>query len=217
MPTVACLNCADPIDKKASDLKRGAKYCSLPCYWEHHRKMAALVQANGLKTCPKCDTERPVSEFSPGKKNNDQLCGWCKPCKANAERTRRLRPHAVAHYQDQYRNDRSFRARSLVRAIEKRCRRTGTAFDLTPEWLTERLNTGACELTGMPFVFKVEGARPDPFAPSVDRISAGGGYTQENCRVVLFAVNIAMNSWGLDVLLDISDALLLRHPRRKSA
>lgn len=40
--------------------------------------------------------------------------------------------------------------------------------------------------------------RRNPFAPSLDQIEAGGGYTETNCRVVATIVNTAMNEWGAD-------------------
>jgi len=33
-----------------------------------------------VKTCSKCDQEKPVSEFPKRKSSNDGLHGWCRPC-----------------------------------------------------------------------------------------------------------------------------------------
>lgn len=39
----------------------------------------------------------------------------------------------------------------------------------------------------------------NPFAPSLDRINCGGGYTKDNTRIVCVAVNVAINTFGDDV------------------
>lgn len=56
---------------------------------------------------------------------------------------------------------------------------------------------GRCELTGIPFsASKPLGCQRAPFAPSVDRIDSKRGYSADNCRLVCFAVNVALNQWG---------------------
>jgi hypothetical protein len=50
-----------------------------------------------------------------------------------------------------------------------------------------------------------------PFAPSLDRIDSNQPYSRRNCRLVLQAVNFALNAWGDDVFLAIAeDAIKLR-------
>lgn len=65
--------------------------------------------------------------------------------------------------------------------------------------LVARAN-GRCELTGIPFT----GDKPvrstrRPFIPSIDRVRAGLPYSIDNCRLVCFSVNVALNEWGDDV------------------
>ena len=50
------------------------------------------------------------------------------------------------------------------------------------------------------------------YAPSLDRIRAGEPYTRENCRLVMVAVNFAMNSWGLDVYLALARDAVRNQP-----
>lgn len=64
-----------------------------------------------------------------------------------------------------------------------------------------------CQLTRLRFsLVKTEYSRR-PWAPSLDRIDSGRGYTTTNVRVVCAAVNYAMNEFGLPTLLRISAAL----------
>lgn len=70
------------------------------------------------------------------------------------------------------------------------------------------LSQNRCMLSGIPFDFTPVKGKRRPFAPSIDRIDSAEGYTRANCRLVCCAVNIAMNEWGYDVLLQISHALV---------
>lgn len=72
--------------------------------------------------------------------------------------------------------------------------------------LQEGLDAGHCELSGLPFSTIKIGSRR-PFLPSLDRIKPELGYVPGNVRIVLWALNCAMSTWGLDVLLDIVDAV----------
>jgi hypothetical protein len=77
--------------------------------------------------------------------------------------------------------------RTMFLASRRRARESGTYFDLTLDWFEERW-TGVCELTGLPF--ELGNGIASPYAPSVDRIRPDGGYTQDNCRLVLLCVNM---------------------------
>lgn len=68
-----------------------------------------------------------------------------------------------------------------LRAVAK-----GVPFSLTEAWAESRW-TGTCELTDIPF--KVTRPNGGFYSPSIDRIKAALGYTPENCRFILFAVN----------------------------
>lgn len=98
--------------------------------------------------------------------------------------------------------------RDLRRETKKRAVRKGMAFMSETEWndLVQRAN-GRCELTGVPFDFtRHPTACRRPYAASVDRIDSTRGYTAANTRLVLCAVNLAMNQWGESVLQTIAEA-----------
>lgn len=93
-----------------------------------------------------------------------------------------------------------------LQSAKARCKKSDVAFSLTPAWAKERW-TGKCEITGIEFVVS---KRPAPFlfSPSLDRIEPAQGYTPENCRFVLFAVN-AMKGSGTDIdVLTIAQAIV---------
>jgi len=97
-----------------------------------------------------------------------------------------------------------------VKTAEERARRKGVPFSLTAEWAISRY-TGACELTGIPFVIGQRGSGPKPYSPSIDRIVPSLGYTPGNCRFILWAVN-ALKHIGTDAdMLFIARALVEKH------
>lgn len=214
--SIRCGRCERIVHVKPSHILR-KKYCSHECYVEAKRVRRRLEMQAGHKTCGHCKSVKPRAEFSPGKRHMDGLAGWCKACRAEGERVRRLKPHALKRFKAKYESDMEFRAQQLIRAIGKRCRAKRLAFDLDTAWLLHRLLGGTCELTGLPFDMTVVNRRFTPLSPSVDRIVANGGYTQNNCRVVMLAVNFALSNWGLETFLPIAEALVERCRRQAVA
>jgi hypothetical protein len=66
-----------------------------------------------------------------------------------------------------------------------------------------------CAVSGVPLSRseKVHG-QPDPWGPSIDRIENRHGYVRGNIRVVSLVANLAMNRWGYDILLRLSNAVV---------
>lgn len=81
----------------------------------------------------------------------------------------------------------------------------GFAFDLTREWCAEKY-TGQCDITKLPFYFGTQNHYP--FSPSIDRIDSTKGYTQDNCRFVLFAVNSLKGIGTDEQMLQIAQAIV---------
>ncbi len=99
------------------------------------------------------------------------------------------------------------RANMLLRKLRRRCTEKGFDQPSIPvEWLVSRLERGTCELSGVPFKRKA-GTR-SPFSASVDRINCALGYTPENCRVILWALNAAFAEWGEDAFAEIAQQWL---------
>ena len=105
-------------------------------------------------------------------------------------------------------------AAGLYKNAKRNAFKRGIPFNITQrdvEALFDQ-SDGKCTITGISFTFTdcMDGERR-PWFPSIDRIISSIGYEKENIRLVCVAVNIAMNTWGLPVLLKISDALHKKH------
>lgn len=95
----------------------------------------------------------------------------------------------------------------LVQTAKGRAADKKVPFDLTIKWGEARW-TGFCELTGLPFEDGIGKGKHGPYSASVDRIVPELGYVQNNCRIVLLAVN-QMKSVGTDEqMYAIAEALL---------
>jgi hypothetical protein len=96
----------------------------------------------------------------------------------------------------------------LLNYAHDRSQREGVEFSLSRDWLAKQLVQG-CALSGIAFVRQLGGGR-HPFAPSIDRIKAGGGYTHKNCRVICLALNQALSNWGDEVYFTLAEMSLKR-------
>ena len=74
---------------------------------------------------------------------------------------------------------------------------------------------GRCAITRLPFTEEKigTGAAKRAFAPSLDRINPEKPYTVDNCRLVMVAVNFALNRWGDEVYLKLARASVEAAPR----
>lgn len=90
-------------------------------------------------------------------------------------------------------------ARKLHGDAAYRARKKGLRFDLTPEWVEERLYAGVCEISGVPLTLEPG----HPFAPSIERMrnesngaGRGGHYTQDNCLISATMLNRMVGKWS---------------------
>lgn len=133
-------------------------------------------------------------------KNRDAVtaqrrAGWSEIREeANAKRREHHRDHKDDPGQREAKMQRHYKARAVtpwlkfLNGAKQRALKKGVPFTLTREWMAGR-GTGRCEITGIPFDTSRTTRGPAPFCPSLDRIKPELGYTPDNCRFVLWAVN----------------------------
>lgn len=171
-------------------------------------KRLAPGEMRKTKICNKCKIEKPIDLFSfngtekyPCRRYS--ICNDCKQANTKAQTKRRLSTSRG-------------RSTDLLTNARVRAESKGLICTLTEEWVEEKLLAG-CELTGFPF--DLEGGKSigrfNPFGPSIDRIVAGSNYTPENCRMVIMAINVAMNAWGEELYRKIARAHF-KHRREKN-
>lgn len=107
----------------------------------------------------------------------------------------------------------------LIRSAKTRASLKNLEFSITPEYIRSLFEAsgGKCQLTGIPFDFDKSYVPYErrPYVPSIDRINPSAGYTEGNVRLICSAVNIAMNTWGMPVLMRIATALIDGAPESK--
>jgi len=126
--------------------------------------------------------------------------------KQEADRLRYLRNAESAR-----KKARAYRSTVYGRSVEmwhshrRTAKKRGLDATLTKEWIEGKLD-GVCEATGLGF--ELTGGR-GPKSPSLDRIDSGKGYTPENTRMVLWAINLACGDWGESVFLPIANEWII--------
>lgn len=76
-------------------------------------------------------------------------------------------------------------------------------------WVLQKLENGVCELSGINFdLSSPNGTAFNPYSPSIDKIDSKKGYTFDNCRVIITALNIALSEYGLGTYLEIAEKVI---------
>lgn len=93
----------------------------------------------------------------------------------------------------------------LIKEARKRAKKSNIDFDLNIEWFLHQIKNqnNKCALTRKKFTLTMD----NPWQPSIDRIDSLKGYTQDNCRVVAYCVNLALNKWGDKVFKEMCNAV----------
>lgn len=102
------------------------------------------------------------------------------------------------------------RATKMWHNAKRRSKSTGAEVTVSVEWIIDKLSLGVCEHTGLPFdLSPISEFSSNPYSPSLDKINPKiKNYTPENTRVVLTAVNKALNEYGEQTMLPILKAML---------
>jgi len=184
---------------------------------DYHDRDGWYYRKNGTK---QCRVRRAASSSASQKRRLDTVREYQREYRLSrkddprwkALRDARLARHKAKHPRSSAEKQRRWRLRhpefQIWRGARGRAKENGIEFALTREWVAERVARGRCELTDLPFQPNETNGRCGPFAPSIDRRDSSKGYTTENCRVVIWAINMGMSEWGENVYAHVAAAFL---------
>jgi hypothetical protein len=98
----------------------------------------------------------------------------------------------------------------MCKRARENAKQKNRIYDLEPEYIRGLLEKQRYRCAVTHIELYLTGERRCPWAPSLDQIMPGAGYTENNVRVVAMIVNTAMNGWGAEVLLDFLSRVGLR-------
>jgi hypothetical protein len=105
---------------------------------------------------------------------------------------------------------------ALLHSAKCRAKDRDIPFSLTKEWAQERW-TGRCEVSGLSFSLGGRDCGPKVYSPSIDQIEAKKGYTPDNCRFVIWAVNALKHDGTDDDMYLIAAAILENRGLKRAA
>src|SRR6266851_3030108 len=76
----------------------------------------------------------------------------------------------------------------MILASRARARAQNLPFSISEEWARARW-IGTCELTGITFRLNIKRGESMALSPSMDKIDPKKGYTEDNCRFILWCLN----------------------------
>ena len=121
---------------------------------------------------------------------------------AGMKRYRAENREAVSRVQRRWYHTVEGRAKALLKSAWHRAAKFGVSFEITEDFILEKLRTGTCERTGIIFEYglPIEAWR-SPWVPSLDRIDSDEGYTVSNVQLVCWMYNAAKTQFtDADVL-----------------
>lgn len=164
----------------------------------------------GSKICKNCKRKRPLVLFPPRWKFKEDgernvLCQLCLNTKI-----KQLRNEGGPDFSDRRIVARplpTLKQRSMRMHNSSRLRawRLNVPFSLTQQWIENRLKVGKCEVTGLRFS---DYGKLDGYTASIDRVVPEKGYTEENCKMVVWIYNAAKGKWSHEDVLRVAKALL---------
>jgi hypothetical protein len=98
----------------------------------------------------------------------------------------------------------------MYRNVYKNAKTRGIDFEITLEEFNQLLAEadGKCCLTKIAFDTSLPNGKKRPFAASLDRIDSNKGYTYDNCRFLVSAMNQALGWYGDEIFKRIAFAYL---------
>ena len=106
------------------------------------------------------------------------------------------------------------RAYALWKSAKVASDKKNLEFDLSKDWIEQKLIHGFCEVTKLPFDFtskntgKYGAGSQNPFGPSLDKTDPKKGYTKDNVKVVIWMYNVGKQNNTHEDMLKMAKALV---------
>lgn len=179
-----CKQCVKALNKAKSTFDSVTDFAEKRVSFDAHKKSK---RCRGV-----CQSIKPLSEFGPLKKGLGGVRAVCRKC------ARR------------YFEAPEGRAIKLYGSAKGRAQRKFREFDITLEWVKDILTEGKCQITGIPFEMSLSETNfknQHPFAPSIDRLDNSLGYTEANCKIIVFSLNAGKSNFNLGDCIKLANAL----------
>lgn len=160
-----------------------------------------------MREYSKCHVVKPDECFPKRKRH-------CIDCRRlyykNYNKMYRRQEHQKQYFIEYYER-KTTRASRLFRAAKDRSKKKNETFDLTLEWVSQKLEHGLCEKTGVPFdLTRHDTLLYNPFAPSIDKIDPSKPYTLENSQMVIDWYNRAKGQHSESDFVDLCRLVVSR-------
>jgi len=150
-----------------------------------------------MKTCPRCNTEKNLSDFAKNKAQPDGLQSQCRTCKAVLWKTYKRKKRLPYINNDGYYTDYPHvHAKQFSKLFENLVKRSKPGnYNRTPKMIgvTRKQLLQLFEDFCTANYHSWEGR--NPFRPSVDRIDSTKGYVMNNIRITWFIDNLCKNNF----------------------
>ena len=153
-----------------------------------------------IKHCTACHKLKPLTDFYAGNAASGRM-SWCKTCSHKYRREYNIKnPEGLKRRNDMRLRSIKGRADNLFRSAKRRALAKNLDFNLSIGRIVMALTLGVCERTGIRF----DMSRPEqfrsrnPFVPSIDRINASLGYTNDNIQIVVAIYNLGKSQFTDD-------------------
>ena len=207
-----CEWCAKPYAPNKSN----QRFCAQPCYtkwYERENRADITARHNEYERKRRADKREPRAclqcnaEFLPDNNARRFCTDACHQRYYYANNREAVRGWRRKYY---LKVARETPWKAAIDAAKARARALGRAYELDLEW-AQATWTGRCSVTGIEFV-KIDD-KANPFSPSIDRIDSSIGYTKENSRFVIWAVNAFKRDWPEEIMMRVARALIEYNPQ----
>ena len=146
-----------------------------------------------MKTCSKCQTSKPTTEFNKTKTNKDGLSYLCRDCNRDSSKAYRERNHKryYANQKAKRKNENVFISQTFY-SLKTRSTKKGLEVNVTTEYLLQLLQESGyhCKVTGQKMSLESHlRKKANAFKASLDRIDYTKGYIKGNVQWVCWSVN----------------------------